>query len=326
VISGPPAASEGLRTRLPADQSGYGETIVPGRRRHHVTRHAHPARAVPLVLLAVLALTKSARAATQVRFPTPSSTGVPAHWHFAHTRSQDLVVNRPGAVVQSTLFKNGDLIVNAPNVTVNHVDMQGGRIINDSGSRCANGLLVENSTFEPPPGHRFAQDSEGATGEGGYTARRVKIWRREEGFRDGGKSGGCGPVHIEDSFAKISIPPGCPGNPHSDGLQGYDGPPLTVSDVTIDFREADCGTAPFFVPNDQGNTTATIDNLLVAGGGASFRDGVRGSVRGLRIVNRSWFYFPVDVNCSLLSAWDASRVLINSRYEITRTVGRQRCT
>ena len=76
------------------------------------------------------------------------------------------------------------------------------------------------------------------------TALRVKIWRREEGFRDGGGSGGCGPVHIEDSFVKISIPPGCPGNPHSDGVQGFDGPPLTVDNVTIDFRDADCGTAP----------------------------------------------------------------------------------
>jgi len=175
-------------------------------RRHSVTPHARATRAFPvagLAVLAVLALTAGAHAATQVRFPTPSTTGVPAHWRFAHTRSGDLVVNRPGAVVQSTLFENGDLIVNAPNVTVNHVDMQGGRIVNDSGPRCANDLLVENSTFEPPPGRRFSQDSEGATGEGGYTARRVKIWRREEGFRDGGKSGGCGPVRIEDSFAKI---------------------------------------------------------------------------------------------------------------------------
>ena len=129
-------------------------------------------------------------------------------------------------------------------------------------------------------------------GVGGYTARRVKIWRRGEGFRVGGRSAGCGPVRIEDSFAKISIPPGCPGDPHSDGIQGVDGPPLTVVNVTIDFREAACGTAPFFVPDQQGNTTATVDGLLVMGGGSTFRLGVPGSVRGLSIVDGSWGCLP----------------------------------
>jgi len=108
-------------------------------------------------------------------------------------------------------------------------------------------------------------------------------------------------------------------------LQGYDGPPLTVSNVTIDFREADCGTAPFFDPAQQGNTTANVDNLLVMGGGLSFRDGVPGTVRGLKIVNRSWYYGPVDVQCSLLQAWDAKRVTINAAYQITRTLGSLRC-
>jgi hypothetical protein len=260
------------------------------------------------------------------QFPTPADTGVPAHWRPAHTRSRDLVVTRPGAVIQDILFLRSDLIISAPNVTVRRIEMQGGRIINWQGPRCQNGLLVEDSTFAPPPGRRFSVDSEGAAGVGGYTALRVKIWRREEGFRDGGKSGGCGPVRIEDSFVKISIPPGCPGNPHSDGLQGFDGPPLAVDNVTIDFNEASCGTAPFFVPANQGNTTANVDRLLVMGGGATFRDGVPGSVRGLKIVNRSWFYFPVDVECPLLSAWDAKIVTINSNYQITRTVRSLRCS
>jgi hypothetical protein len=280
-------------------------------------------RAVVVAWLAVPLVTATAHADTG--FPTPFNTGVPAHWRPAHTRSGDMVVSRAGAVIQNILFKRADLIINAPGVTVRRVEMQGGRIINDGGARCQNGLVVQDSTFEPPPGQQFSQDSEGATGEGGYTALRVKIWRREEGFRDGGKSNGCGPVRIQDSYAKISIPPGCPGNPHSDGLQGYDGPPLTVTNDTIDFREAMCGTAPFFVPQDQGNTTATVDRLLVMGGGAAFRDGVPGSVRGLKIVNHSWFYFPVDVRCSLLSAWDAKRVTINADYRITRIVSTQHC-
>ena len=61
------------------------------------------------------------------------------------------------------------------------------------------------------------------------------------------------------------------------------------------------------------------------GGGATFRDGVPGSVRNLAIVNRSWTYYPVDVDCSLLHAWDAKLATINARYRITRTLRRQRC-
>jgi hypothetical protein len=258
-------------------------------------------------------------------FPTRSTVGVPTGWKPAQTRSTDLVVTRKGAVVKDILFTGGDLIVNAPNVTVKRIRMQGGRIINWAGPECQNGLLVEDSAFEPPPGQRFSHDSEGATGVGGYTARRVKIWRREEGFRVGGRSGGCGPVRIEDSFAKISIPAGCPGDPHSDGIQGVDGPPLTVVNVTIDFREAACGTAPFFVPDEQGNTTVAVDRLLVMGGGATFRLGVPGSVRGLRIVDRTWGYYPVDVRCELLSAWDARLVEITHGYRVVRSRYSQRC-
>ena len=68
----------------------------------------------------------------------------------------------------------------------------------------------------------------------------MKVWRREEGFRDGSKSGYCPLARVKDSFAKISIPPGCPGDPHSNGMQGLDGPPLTVDNVTIDFNETTC--------------------------------------------------------------------------------------
>jgi hypothetical protein len=257
--------------------------------------------------------------------PTPSNVGVPAGWAPAQTRSSDLVVSQAGAVVQDVLFTRGNLIVNAANVTVRRVKLQGGRIINTQGS-CKNGLIVEDSTIEPAPGQQYADDSEGVVGTGGYTARRVLIWRRQEGFRAGGKNAsGCGPVTIEDSFAKIVIPPGCPGDPHSDGIQGYDGPALTVRNVTIDFTEASCGTAPFFVPHSQGNTSVDIDGLLVLGGGYSFRLGVPGAVRGLKIVDGSWHYGPVDVRCSDLSAWDAQIVTITQDYKVSGVLRSQPC-
>jgi hypothetical protein len=258
-------------------------------------------------------------------FPNPSTTGVPAGWVPAETRSSDLVVTTPGAVVQDVRLLNADIVVQAPNVTIRRVDLQGGRINNWEGPSCSNGLVVEDSTFEPPPGQQFSDDTEGATGVGGYTARRVKIWRREEGFRDGGKGGGCGPVTIQDSFAKISIPPGCPGDPHSDGIQGYDGPPLTVTNTTIDFTEAACGTAPFFVPKNQSNTTATVNGLLVMGGGYPFRMGVPGTVSNLNIVNRSWGYGPIDVACSVVSSWSANIVTTTPDYQIASVVRPQPC-
>jgi hypothetical protein len=272
--------------------------------------------------------TPAARGAHDARspaFPAPSTVGVPRGWKPARIRTRDLVVTKPGTVIEDTLFTNANLLINAPDVTVRRVKMQGGRISNWQTPECQNGLVVEDSTFEPSPGERYAKDSEGMTGVGGYVARRVKIWRREEGFRTGGRSAGCGPVRIEDSFAKISVPPGCPGDPHSDGIQGVDGPPLTVRNVTIDFTEASCGTAPFFVPDQQGNTTADVDGLLVMGGGATFRLGVPGRVRDLKIVDGTWGYFPVDVDCSLVRSWSADLVTITREYQVARTVGPQPC-
>ena len=229
---------------------------------------------------------------TLAAFPDALDVGVPAGWKPAKIQSSDLEVTEAGAVVENILFTDrASLIVKAPDVTVRRVRMQGG-VINNTQGDCGNGLVIEDSTFEPLAGERYSEDRAGVIGVGGYTARRVKIWRRQEGFRVGGRSVGCGPVRIEDSFVKISIPPGCPGDPHSDGIQGVDGPPLTVVNVTIDFREAACGTAPFFVPDQQGNTTASVDGMLVMGGGSTFRLGVPGSVRGLSIVDGSWGCLP----------------------------------
>jgi hypothetical protein len=267
-----------------------------------------------------------ARAATtSIRFPNPSTTGVPAGWTPAQTLSTDLTVTQPGAVVQDLLLQNADLHIAAPNVTVRRVKLQGGSLDNwPGGGRCQNGLVIEDSTFEPPPGRADVAESEGAVGIGGYTARRVEISRRSEGFRAGGRSGGCGPVRIEDSFAKIVIPSGrC--DLHSDGVQGFDGPPIAIARTTIDFTEAACGTAPVFVPQDQSNTSLTVDGLLVTGGGFPFRMGVPGSVAGLKIVSRSWGYGPIAVVCSLVSAWDARIVTITPDYQVASTVRSQPC-
>ena len=259
-------------------------------------------------------------------FPTPSTTGVPEGWSPAEVRTTSMTVTTPGAVVENIQFDNADLYVAAPNVIVRNVKFRGGSINNDTGSNCQNGMVVEDTTFEPPPGQIQRNQINPLLATGGYTARRVEMWHVADGFRVGGGSYGCGPVTIENSFVSVYPPNPC-GDWHGDGIQGYDGPAVTVRNVTIVMEEpGGCGgTAPFFYPSNQGNTSASIDGLLVQGGGYPFRLGMPGSVRGLKIVDRSWGYGPIDVRCSVLSAWGAAIVTITADYKVASTVRRQPC-
>ena len=259
-------------------------------------------------------------------FPNRSSTGVPAGWTPAHTQSTTMTVEKPGAVVEDVLLRDGaDLIVEAPDVTIRRVKLEGGVINNVSGG-CNNGLLVERTTIEPRAGEDSSDDTEGVLGYGGYTARRVQIWHRSEGFRVGGNDDGCGAVRIEHSFAAVTPPQPC-GDWHGDGLQGFGGPALTLRNTTLDLDIKNCGgTAPFFYPSGQDNTSVDIDGLLVKGGGAPFRLGMPGTVSNLRVAAGSWVYFPVDVNCSALDHWDARVVAIDAGYQVTRTVRKLPCS
>lgn len=253
-------------------------------------------------------------------FPNSTSTGVPPGWTPKQTRTTDLRVTEPGAVVSDMLLKDADILVEAPNVTVRRTRLQGGAINNSVGG-CGTGLVIEDTTIGPSPGQDFANDAEGVIGYGGYTARSVKIWHRSEGFR----ASECGPVRIEDSFALVTPPRPC-GDWHGDGFQGYGADPITVRNVTIEFDVSGCdGTAAFFVPSGQGNTSADIDRLLVKGGGYPFRLGVPGSVTGLRIVDDSWAFGPVDVRCSALTDWEAEIVKVSADYQVTRSLRSQRC-
>jgi hypothetical protein len=132
-----------------------------------------------------------------------------------------------------------------------------------------------------------------------------------EGFRVGGRSGGCGPVTIANSYAHIVSPDSCT-DWHGDGVQGYDGAALTLrrSVLVLDERRGCGGTAPFFYPHDQGNTSADISGLVVQGGGYPFRLTTPGSVQGLHIVD-GWGYGPMEVRCSLISSWSADIVTLD---------------
>lgn len=250
-------------------------------------------------------------------FPTPATTGVPPGWKPKQVRTTALRVTKPGAVVSDVLLKNADISVEAPNVTLRRVELQGGVINNwPGGERCNTGLVIEQSTIGPAPGQDYGNDSEGVISYGGYTADQVKISHRSEGFR----ASECGPVKVEDSFALITPPRPC-GDWHGDGLQGYGADVVRVRNVTLELDIVGCGgTAPFFVPAGQDNTSVDVDRLLVKGGGYPFRLGVPGTVTGLKIANGSWAFHPVDVNCDALSKWEAEIVDVSSDYRITRHV------
>ena len=265
------------------------------------------------------------------RFPNPASTGVPARWKPARTRSTNMTVTTPGAVVRDVRFTNGaDLFVEANNVTVRRVEFQGGLIDNDV-TGCGSGMLLDQvSMVAPGPCRRQLP--------GG----RDLLWRlygpQGEDHRPFGRfpSLGLRPVTIKDSFVKITPPEPC-GDWHGDGIQGYYGDGLTVRNVTIDMSDHTTndgtycgGTSPFFYDGEEHNGNkgpVVVDRLLVEGMGFPFRLGVPGSVSGLKIVAGSWVYGPVDVKCSaVLPNWNAHIVKIRSKYKVAKTVRSQRCT
>ena len=260
-------------------------------------------------------------------FPNPGSAGVPPGWEPKQTLTDDLEVTRPGTVVSDVLLRSADILVDAPNVKIKRVMVQGGVITNQFGTtpqECAQGrrgLVVKDTTLEPAPGTSYNPSDFPALGEGGYTARRVEIKNYGEGFR----ASNC-PVTIEDSFAYIlGDDDDCDRDLHSDGLQGYDGRGLTIRNSSLIFGN-DCGTSPFYVGGGGNNTGRySVDGLLVAGGGYVFRQGVPASVTGLRIVNGSWVFGPIDVSCSTIDPWNAKIVDIDANYQVTRVVRNQPC-
>lgn len=229
------------------------------------------------------------------RFPTRDTTGVPPGWTPREQLTGDHTVWEDGAVVEDLRLTDGVLYIRASNVTLRRVELVGARVVNDYGRDCFNGLRIEDSSFvrgQTDLGQPVVQS-------GGYTLSRVKIEGHSEGVRAGEKAIGCQPILIEDTWMHLDPPDGCVDGAvdwHGDGVQGYLGPELTIRNTAITLAQtAGCqGTGAFFYSN-QGNVRATVDQVLLAGGGFVFRLGTPGSVSGLKVVDGSWDYGPVDV-------------------------------
>lgn len=261
---------------------------------------------------------------TGTTWPNASNVGVPSGTSFT-TLTEDLVITQPG-VYENVKLIGADIQVRANNVVLRKMLLQGGVIDNEENRRCYNGLVIEDTTIEQTPTGYTNAGNNGVIGPGGYTARRVKIVNRVEGFRVGGKSdAGCGDVLIENSYAYVTPPRPC-GDWHGDTLQGYDAPAVIVRNSVMILNEDGCdGNAPFYYVGETGNTRVDVNGLIVQGGGYPFRLGAPATVRGLHIVNNSWYYGPISVRCNRVTVWQADIVTLNSAGQIASTVRTQPC-
>ena len=250
-------------------------------------------------------------------------------WKPANAEHHDSTVRDPGgAVVSDVLLQDGaDLIVEAPDVTIRRVKLEGGSINNFAGDRTATtacGRATRRSSRAPARIRATTRRACSATAA--IPRRRVEIWhrvggipRRRQGRRAAARSGSR--IRSRRSY------------PAADAATGTG----TASRATTG-RRSRCATrrststSPVAVaprrssyPSGQGNTSVDIDGLLVKGGGAPFRLGMPGTVSGLRIVNKSWAFCPVDVNCSALGDWDGEIVEIIPDYQIARGIRPARC-
>ncbi len=247
-------------------------------------------------------------------YPTAACTGVPAGWTPKVQHRGDLVITRAGTVLEDHLV-TGSILVKAENVVIRRTRLYG-TVDNFVGDRIYDRLLIEDSEVVNPPGQEFSTNQLYAFGVANYTCRRCKVVNRMEGWRVGAKEFvGAGPVTIEDSYARLAVPPGmCQTvDPHGDGVQGYHGPTVVLQHNTFDQRLDNCPTAPIFIP-DQYNDGGTIRDNLLAGGGYSLRasGGWFPAITGNKIVHDSYGYGPIDIDCRKVGTWSGNATV---RYD-----------
>ena len=248
------------------------------------------------------------------KYPVSGCTGVPAGWSPQTTVNGDLVItesfiaSKPNRTLENYLV-TGVLDVRANNVTIRNTRVYG-RIDNFVTNTVYGPMLIEDSEVVLPTGQTVSDNYESAIGVANFTCVRCKVTGRAEAWRVGASSyPGAGPVTIKDSYAKLQVTQAqCDAvDPHGDGIQGYGGNFATIQHNTIDQRDDPCPTAPIFIP-DQDNEGANVTDNLLAGGGYSLRlwGGNFPTVTGNKIVNATYGYGPVDVDCSLIGTWSGN--------------------
>lgn len=249
------------------------------------------------------------RSTSDGTIPTRDTTGVPEGWIPKEEHTGDLRITQNGAVIEDLRLTDGRLYVLANNVTLRRVELVSARIVNYYSRVCYNGLRIEDVTIRRGP----VDVGMPAIESGGYAAVRLQADGITEGVRVGEQPNGCGPVVLEDSWLRLEPPDDCskPTDWHGDGVQGYQGAEVTVRRSYIELVGGKrCpGTAAIFY-SDQGNTYATIEDVVVAGGPYPFRLATPGRVSGLKVVADSWLYAPVDVEDCKAVEWGKGNSIV----------------
>jgi hypothetical protein len=256
-------------------------------------------------------------------YPTPKCTGVPPSTHLVDVPLSS-VLNRhyyrvitAGSVIDSKHIA-GDLLVSANDVIIKNSQIDG-TIYNHRGN-VDYSYTITDSTVGPATGCI----TQPGVGQARYTAIRVHIRGHDDGFRDSGNN-----ILIRDSYVHQCSNPGS----HADGIQDYlGGTGLLFDHNTVDGRDAvnPVTTSSVFVAA-LSTRNATISNNLLMGGAAVIRvtwhGGPESVVRGNRVVDKAWKYYPVAANhtCDHINWTDNSLVTIDAHYKITSTVAPLPC-
>lgn len=218
-------------------------------------------------------------------FPTEASTGLPAGWAPRVTYTSGWTITTPG--IYEDVRVVGSIDIRVSGVTLRRVKVEGGVIQNVYAGRCSTFVIEDSSVVQGATWSNLGT-ANGAIGVGGYIARNVEILDRTEGFRVGGRGdAGCGGVVLERVYVR-AVPPRPCGDWHGDALQGYDAPPLSITNSTLILAPTSgCGgSSAFFYGDaeDNGNAAIVVRGLLVAGGSPVYRPDTPHDTQGLRVV------------------------------------------
>ncbi|MFB9876379.1 DUF4082 domain-containing protein [Planobispora siamensis] len=249
--------------------------------------------------------------------PTPACTGVPPG-----TRLKQLPLSFHGDTYRVTqddtvldgVHIPGDLLITADDVVIKNSRIDGG--VQDEYARKTYSFTITDSTVGPEKGCLTAPGIQTAN----FTAKRVHVRGHGDGFSVSGDN-----VRIEDSYVLLCSNPG----DHGDGIQTIGaGRGLVVHHNTFDQRQAKDVTSPIFLV-DTGTVDVEVTENLVMGGTYSMRllhANGKQIMKGNSVVDKSWEYGPLVVDCARVDFSGNELVRIDQNYRITSIVSPLNCT
>ncbi|MFC5187700.1 right-handed parallel beta-helix repeat-containing protein [Actinomadura harenae] len=262
-------------------------------------------------------------------YPTPDCTGAPRTLTAPrklklNVDDDALLIDKPGTVLNG-VHVPGNLVIAADDVTIRNSVIDG-RVTNDY--KDADHPFTITDTTVGRPDRCVSED---AVGTSRYRASGLLVRGFSHGFKVSGDAVKGGDVEITDSFVKNCSN----GADHADGIQVWgvhDARHLVVRHNTFDQRGVSDFTAPLFLADSAGGTISdvTVENNLVAGGTYSIQlKHVAGrlTVRGNRMVDKTWSYAPVESWCHAIQTWTGNTIVtIDPAYKITATLRPLPCT